>query len=147
MSEEGKFSFRRSENLCDNWSSNYIHFKPLWNQFTPNLKPTTSILSQLSKRKRSANLGKLLKTIKGRKKVFTMVKNQFAFVSFKTLTPLCTSTCRCMQLGISCKELNSIFKSFLNSLFIVSGSSLKIIFGLSITLVKTNLGALLLSIY
>ena len=83
MSEEGKFSFRRSENLCDNWSSNYIHFKPLWNQFTPNLKPTTSILSQLSKRKRSANLGKLLKTIKGRKKVLTMVKNQFAFVSLK----------------------------------------------------------------
>ena len=30
--------------------------------------------------------------VKGRKKVFTMVKNQFAFVSFKSLTPLCTSS-------------------------------------------------------
>ena len=49
------------------------------------------ILSQLGKRKRSANLGKLLKTIKGRKKVFTMVKNQFAFVSFKTLTSLASA--------------------------------------------------------
>ena len=48
---------------------------------------------------------------------------------------------------ISCQELNSIFESLLKSLFIVSGPSLKIIFGLSITLVKTNLGALLLSIY
>ena len=88
MSNEEKFYILRSENLCDNWSSYYIHFKPLWNQFTTNWNPTTFILSQLSKRKRSANLGKLLKTIKGRKKVFTMVKNQFAFVSFKTLTCL-----------------------------------------------------------
>ena len=87
----------RSENLCDNWSSYYIHFKPLWNQFTTNLKPTTFILSQLSKRKRSANLEKLLKTIKGRKKVFTMVKNQFAFVSLKTLTSLCKANVTIMH--------------------------------------------------
>ena len=51
----------------------------------------TGELSQLGKRKRSANLGKLLKTIKGRKKVFTMVKNQFAFVSLKTLTSLASA--------------------------------------------------------
>ena len=68
MSEEGKFSFRRSENLCDNLSSYYIHFKPLWNQFTPNLKPTTSILSQLSKRKRSANLENCLKPLRAERR-------------------------------------------------------------------------------
>jgi len=122
MSKEEKFFILRSENLCDNWSSYYIHFKPLWKQFTANWNPTTFILSQLSKRKRSANLGKLLKTIKGRKKVFTMVKNQFAFVSFKSLTPLCTSS-RLISLRLKFKLLEQLILIHLEFLFVFNSSS------------------------